>query len=129
MMFWLALAAALAAFTVFGYALGLWHARHRFENRRGGMLPAPKTVVDRWNFPAAPKLYDQEADAPPHHQTGYQPRSSLGNPLIPDPTLLPALNAAARALDPHSRRVPDGDIRMGERRYESWLESLKDHPA
>lgn len=121
-MVWLLISLIVIA-TVGAYITGRLHARNRASKARGGMLPAPHVVVDRWNFPAAPKLYDQalDPDAPDYaageagDYSGTTPRASLGHPLIPDPTSLREAELMADAMDRlypltgpdgmHSRRV------------------------
>ena len=127
-------AAASLGLILCGYLLGRAHAVRVAARRRGGILhpSSPKQMVDRWNFPQAPRLYDQETE----------PRASVGHPLVPDVRPVPsreemaakhdaveefirthepdqtamtdaslrsmaaALDATHEALDPHSRRVP-----------------------
>lgn len=88
MTYWAALAVALLATATAGWYLHAWWARNRARKARGGMLPTPAQVSERWNFPPAPKLYDREDDRPL--------MASLGHPLIPDPPTL-----GAQIVDEH----------------------------
>lgn len=114
-------AAALLGLLACGYLLGRRDAVRVERKRRGGYITpqTPKQMVDRWNFPQAPRLFDQETET----------RASIGHPLVPDaPTILhrygvssavdpspeswqavdamaAALDATHEALDPHSRKV------------------------
>jgi hypothetical protein len=113
------LVALLTAIGVSGIVIGRAWERRAWVRARPGYLipPTPKAVHDHWAFPQAP-VYDQEADTPAHHETGYKPdkltppatmTASVGHPLIPDARLLgPEAAHVAEALDrldPHSRKV------------------------
>ena len=114
MTFYVALTVALAATFTAGWFLHAWWTRNRQAKARGGMLPTPLQVVDRWNFPKAPMLYDQAADDEGLTPLPTEFRASLGNPLIPDLPLETrmadaAINETVRALDRddnYSRKAP-----------------------
>lgn len=93
-------AAASLGLILCGYLLGRRDAVRVERKRRGGFIipQTPKQMVDRWNFPQAPRLYDQENAA-----------EAFPNIAMTDAslrTMAAALDATHEALDPHSRRVP-----------------------
>lgn len=77
----LAITTALACLGIgaCGYLIGRLHSRT--ADRRPGYVTIQPTASPEWNFPAAPRLYDQERD----HREQPTLRASLSHPLVPDP--------------------------------------------
>lgn len=116
------LVAAGTAIGLSGFVIGVAYERRAWARARPGYLipPTPREVVDRWNFPKAPKLYDQATDADYQaeaqrladataHLADVDPRTGIegwttrvGHPLIPDPidvaTIQRELGAEAAAV-------------------------------